>query len=77
VSLQARTEDGIHAWDTFQTLVATAKKLQVNIYQYLYDRITQMKMFLSLAQLIDDEAETLALGTSLLKISNPLSKRVT
>jgi hypothetical protein len=33
VSLQARTSEGIRAWDTFQTLVSTAKKLEVNIYQ--------------------------------------------
>jgi hypothetical protein len=33
VSLQARTLEGIGAWDTFQTLVSTARKLAVNIYQ--------------------------------------------
>ena len=31
VSLQARTREGIGAWDTFQTLVSTAKKLGVNM----------------------------------------------
>src|SRR5438105_2799331 len=44
VSLQARTKEGIGAWDTFQTLVATAKKLEVNIYQYFYDRIAQTNL---------------------------------
>ncbi len=39
VSLQARTREGIEAWDTFQTLVATAKKLGVNLFHYLQDRI--------------------------------------
>ena len=34
VSLQARTREGIGAWDTFQTLVATAKKLGVNLFHY-------------------------------------------
>jgi hypothetical protein len=40
VSLQARTSEGIGAWDTFQTLGSQAKKLGVNIYQYLHDRMT-------------------------------------
>ena len=48
VSLQARTRTGIGAWDTFQTLVATAKKLEVNMYQYFYDRIAQTGQFPSL-----------------------------
>ena len=39
-SLQARTREGIGAWDTFQTLVSTATKLGVNVYQYFHDRIT-------------------------------------
>src|SRR5262249_20879231 len=57
VSLQARTEDGIRAWDTFQTLVATAKKLGVNIYQYFYDRITHTKNSPSLADIIEDRSK--------------------
>jgi transposase IS66 family protein len=40
VSLQARTLEGIGAWDTFQTLVATAKKLGVNLFHYFSDRLT-------------------------------------
>src|SRR5260370_22381198 len=56
VSLQARTTQGIMAWDTFQTLVSTATKLGVNIYQYFSDRITQTHMLPSLAQLIEERA---------------------
>src|SRR5207249_3348808 len=52
VSLQARTSEGIGAWDTFQTLVATAKKLGVNVYQYFHDRIAQTNLLPSLAALI-------------------------
>ena len=48
VSLQARTREGIEAWDTFQTLVSTAKKLGVNMYQYVHDRIAQTNQFPSL-----------------------------
>ena len=64
VSLQARTRQGIGAWDTFQTLVSTAKKLEVNIYHYLHDRIAQTNRLPSLAQLIEERAQTLPLALS-------------
>jgi hypothetical protein len=64
VSLQARTKQGIGAWDTFQTLVSTAKKLEVNIYRYFHDRIAQTNRLPSLAQLIEERAQTLALAVS-------------
>lgn len=64
VSLYARTSVGIQAWDTFQTLVATAKKLEVNIYQYFSDRITQTNQLPSLASLIQARAEVLSLSAS-------------
>jgi hypothetical protein len=64
VSLQARTTEGIRAWDTFQTLVSTANKLGVNIYQYLYDRITQTNTLPSFAHLIEERANTLSLSAS-------------
>ena len=64
VSLQARTREGIGAWDTFQTLVSTAKKLGVNMYQYLYDRIAQTNMFPSLAHLIEERSQDFQLAAS-------------
>ena len=64
VSLQARTPEGIGAWDTFQTLVCTAKKLGVNVYQYLQDRIAQTNQFPSLAHLIEERAKELQLAAS-------------
>jgi hypothetical protein len=64
VSLQARTTDGIEAWDTFQTLVATAKKLGVNLFSYLYDRITLAHCLPSLASLIEQRAASMAFGSS-------------
>ena len=57
VSLQARTPEGIRAWDTFQTLVATAKKLEVNIYQYFHDCIAQTNLLPRLATLIEERAK--------------------
>ena len=64
VSLQARTKQGIEAWDTFQTLVATAKKLGVNLFHYFRDRIVQANAPLSLATLIQERAELMGFGAS-------------
>ncbi len=64
VSLQARTTEGIRAWDTFETLVATTKKLGVNLHNYLYDRITRAFSLPSLASLIQERASSMALGYS-------------
>ena len=64
VSLQARTRDGIQAWDTFQTLVSTASKLGVNIYQYFQDRVAQINQLPSLASLIEERAKVLRLAVS-------------
>jgi Transposase IS66 family len=64
VSLQARTSEGIRAWDTFQTLVGTANKLGVNVYQYFSDRIAHTNRLPSLAALIQERAGTLHLAAS-------------
>jgi len=64
VSLQARTREGIEAWDTFQTLVATAKKLGVNLFHYLSDRIVGASALPSLATLIHERAQLMGLGVS-------------
>jgi hypothetical protein len=64
VSLSARTKVGIGAWDTFQTLVATAKKLSVTIYEYFSDRIAQTNLLPSLASLIQIRAQDLSLSAS-------------
>lgn len=56
VSLQARTREGIGAWDTFQTLVNTANKLGVNIYEYFHDRLVHTNIFPSLASLIEERS---------------------
>ena len=64
VSLQARTKEGIAAWDSFQTLVETAKKLGVNIYCYVRDRITQHNQLPSLATLIMEQSKERRLDAS-------------
>jgi hypothetical protein len=64
VSLQARTTEGIGAWDTFQTLVGTAKKLGVNIFHYFHDRIAQTNQVPGLDVLIQERSAAVPLGAS-------------
>ena len=71
VSLQACQAEGLLAWDTFQSLVETAKKLGVNIYHYLYDRVSGQHKMPSLASLITQKAAGLNLGQSWQIIATP------
>ena len=64
ISFGTRSEDGTKAWDTFATLEATAKKLGVSFYEYIYDRISGAYKMPSLADLISRRAEHLRLGAS-------------
>ena len=51
-SFGPRTTDGVAAWDTFMTLVSTAKKLGVSFYAYVLDRVTEVHALPSLAKII-------------------------
>ncbi len=44
--------DGLAAWDTFMTLVATAKNLGVSFYAYVFDRVVEVHALPSLAEII-------------------------
>ena len=52
ISFGPRTSDGVEAWDTFNTLTETAKKLGVNFYAYIHDRVSQARRMASFADLI-------------------------
>jgi len=52
ISYHTMSQAGTEAKDIFMTLVATAKKLGVNTYNYFLDRITQKYEMQSLAELI-------------------------
>lgn len=67
VSLQTCKAAGLRAWDTFQSLVESAKKLGVNSYAYFYDRISGKYALPSLAQLIAEKSLELKLNCSWLK----------
>lgn len=64
ISFGTRTAEGTKAWDTFMSLAATAKKLGVNFYQYIHDRISGANQVSNLANLIEERAKTLHLGDS-------------
>jgi hypothetical protein len=64
VSYGPRSPQGAKAWDTFQTLLGTAKKLGVNFFHYLRDRIGGARQMPSLADLIQQRAKDLKLGAS-------------
>lgn len=57
VSFGPRTDNGARNWDTFQSLIATAKKLGVNIYEYFHDRVRGTGLVPRLAALIKERAE--------------------
>jgi hypothetical protein len=50
--LTNKTSNCTKSNDTFATIVQTARKLKVNVYQYIYDRVTKKFEMLSLAELI-------------------------
>jgi hypothetical protein len=64
VSFGPRTKAGVRAWDVGLTLVATAKKLGVNIYHYIQDRLSGRNELPSLADLITQRAQERNLGAS-------------
>jgi hypothetical protein len=64
MSFGPRTSAGARAWDTMQSIVATARKLGVNIYEYLVDRVTGRGAVPRLADVITQRAAELNLGAS-------------
>ena len=62
VSFGPRTEDGKQAWDTFMTLAATTKKLNISFYEYVRDRILKKNSIPPLPQLIQKAAQQLLLA---------------
>lgn len=58
ISFGPRTDDGVAAWDTFNTLNETAKKLGVNFYAYIHDRVSDVREMPSLASLIQQHSRS-------------------
>ncbi len=64
VSFGPRTAAGAQAWDTFQTLSATAAKLGISFLHYLQDRLSGAHRLPALAEVIEERAPLLQLGQS-------------
>ena len=64
VSFGPRTAAGAHAWDTFGSLAATARKLGVSFFAYIHDRLAQTNQMPGLDQMIQARAHDLNLGIS-------------
>ena len=56
VSLQTITVEGTKANDTFMTIVQTARKLRVSVYDYIFDRVSDKFEMPSLAELIREKS---------------------
>jgi hypothetical protein len=64
VSYGPRSEQGAKAWDTMETLLGTAKKLGVNFFHYIRDRVSGAMKMMPLAELINQRARTSDLSPS-------------
>jgi hypothetical protein len=62
VSFGPRSAAGTRAWDTFQTLAATATKLGISFAHWLADRVSGANQMPPLAQEIEERAQRLNLG---------------
>ncbi|WP_017318871.1 IS66 family transposase [Mastigocladopsis repens] len=64
VSYATQTTEGTQAWDTFMSLVATTRKLEISFFEYMRDRISQIRAIPSLAQVIREKSSLIPLGWS-------------
>jgi hypothetical protein len=60
VSFQTKNEKGTQAKDTMMTVVETAKKLSVNVFEYIHDRISKKYEMPSLASIISSQSQQTA-----------------
>ena len=64
ISFGPRTDAGAKIWDTGLTIVATSRKLGVNVLDYFRDRISGVNQMPSLASLIEQRSADGLLGLS-------------
>jgi len=57
ISNGTRTENGTKSWDIFLSLLGTCRKLGVNFYRYILDRISNSFSMPSLAELIGRQSQ--------------------
>ncbi len=59
VSLQTKSKAGTKAKDTMQSIVETCKKVNVNVFDYIYDRISNSKKILPISEIIKSKMKIL------------------
>jgi len=64
VSYGPRSLAGARTWDAMETLLSTTRKLGVNFFQYIRDRVSGARQMPFLADLIKHRAQTMDLGSS-------------
>ena len=64
ISFGPRVAEGTRAWDTFMSLAGTTRKLGVNFYRYINDRISGANQIPQLSSIIEERAKELNLGAS-------------
>jgi hypothetical protein len=64
ISFGPRVAEGANAWDTFMSLAATTRKLGLNFYHYIHDRISGTRRIPRLSSIIEARAKALNLGAS-------------
>ena len=64
ISFGPRVAEGTRAWDTFMSLAGTTRKLGVNFYRYIIDRISGANQIPQLSSIIEERAKELNLGAS-------------
>ena len=67
ISFGPRVAEGTRAWDTFMSLAGTTRKLGVNFYRYINDRISgnsRANQIPQLSSIIEERAKELNLGAS-------------
>jgi Transposase IS66 family len=55
ISYATQTTLGTKAWDTFMSLVATTRKLEISFFEYVRDRISKIGKIPSLATIIREK----------------------
>ncbi|MEG5187620.1 transposase [Microcoleus sp. B4-C3] len=64
ISYATQTIEGTRAWDTFMSLVATTRQLGISFFDYVRDRISQLRVIPSLSTIIREKSSLHPLGLS-------------
>ena len=64
ISYATQTQQGTSSWDIFMSLVATNRKLGISFFEYMGDRISQIKNIPPLGTIIRQKSDSNPFGWS-------------